>query len=195
MRFIQLTFLLFVSILLTGCPAAIIGGGALAIDTTMDRRTHGIILEDSNIELKAFTLIQKIEGDIHTNVTSYNGHVLVVGQVPNETIRNQIGSSIKLISNVKSIMNELTVGPVTSIAIRAQDTLITSNVKARFFKENKVSPFFIKIVTENKTVYLMGILTDEEAKEAETIAKNASQVNKVVKLFEIIPDKKSSTSQ
>jgi osmotically-inducible protein OsmY len=178
-----------------GCPAAIIGGGAIAIDTTADRRTHGIILEDSNIELKAFTLIQKIEGDIHTNVTSYNGHVLVVGQVPNKTIRNQIDSSIKSIANVKSITNELTIGPASSIANRAQDALITSNVKARFFKENKVSPFFVKIVTENKTVYLMGILTDEEAKEAETIAKNTSQVNKVVKLFEIILSKKSPASQ
>ncbi len=195
MRLLQLIFLLLVTILLTGCPAAIIGGGAVAIDTTADRRTHGIILEDSNIELKAFAVIQKIEVDIHTNVTSYNGHVLVVGQVPNETIKNQIGSSIKSLNNVKSLTNELTIGPVASIGTRAQDTLITSNVKARFFKENKVSPFFVKIVTENKTVYLMGILTDEEAKEAETIAKNTSQVNKVVKLFEIIPGKKSSASQ
>lgn len=190
MKLTQLIFLFLVTALLVGCPAAIIGGGAVAIDTTADRRTHGIILEDSNIELKAFALIQKIEGDIHTNVTSYNGHVLVVGQVPNEGIKNQIGSSIKSLHNVKSLANELTIGPVSSISSRAQDTLITSNVKARFFRENKVSPFFVKVVTENKTVYLMGILTEEEAKEAETITKNTSQVDKVVKLFEIIPSKK-----
>jgi osmotically-inducible protein OsmY len=113
-----------------------------------------------------------------------------VGQVPNEGIKNQIGSSINSLPNVKSLTNELTVGPVASIATRAQDTLITSNVKARFFKENKVSPFFVKVVTEYKTVYLMGILTEAEAMEAETIAKNTSQVGKVIKLFEIIPSKK-----
>jgi osmotically-inducible protein OsmY len=175
--------------MLTGCPALIIGGGAVAIDTAADRRTHGIILEDSNIELKAFTLIQKIEGDIHTNVTSYNGHVLVVGQVSSEAIKNKIGSSIKSINNVKSVANELNIGPVSSISTRAEDTLITSNVKARFFKENQVSPFFVKVVTENKTVYLMGILTEEEARQAETIAKNTSRVNQVVKLFEIIHSK------
>jgi len=89
-KFIQLIFLFFVTTLLAGCPAAIIGGGAVAIDTTADRRTHGIILEDSNIEFKAFSLIQKIEGDIHTNVTSYNGHVLILGQAPNESIKKQI---------------------------------------------------------------------------------------------------------
>ena len=176
----------FALLFLTGCPAAIIGSGAIAIDTTADRRTHGIILEDSNIEFKAFSLIQKIEGDMHTNVTSYNGHVLIVGQVPTELVKIKIGKSIQSLANVKSITNELTIGPAISISGRAQDTLITSNVKARFFKENKVSPFFVKVVTENKIVYLMGLLTEHEAREAEAIAKNTSQVNKVVKLFEII---------
>ena len=184
MRLIRFFLLLATVLTLSGCPAAIIGSGAVAIDTTADRRTHGIILEDSNIELKSFTLIQKIEGDIHTNVTSYNGHVLIVGQVPSEAIKSKINTSIKEIANVKSLTNELTIGPVSSLSTRAQDTLITSNVKARFFKENKVPPFYVKVVTENKIVYLMGILTEEESREAETIARNTSQVTKVVKLFE-----------
>jgi osmotically-inducible protein OsmY len=67
--------------------------------------------------------------------------------------------------------------------------LITSNVKARFFKENKVPPFYVKVVTEDKVVYLMGILTEAEAQEAENITKNTSQVTKVVKLFELISPK------
>jgi osmotically-inducible protein OsmY len=86
-RLIPLILLILGTFLLSGCAASIIGGGAVAIDTTADRRTHGIILEDSNIEFKAFSLIQKIEGDIHTNVTSYNGHVLILGQAPNESIK------------------------------------------------------------------------------------------------------------
>ena len=179
----------FAFLFLTGCPAAIIGSGAVAIDTTADRRTPGIILEDSNIEFKAFSLIQKIEGDMHTNVTSYNGHVLIVGQVPTELVKIKIEKSIQSLANVKSITNELTIGPALSISGRAQDALITSNVKARFFKENKVSPFFVKVVTENKIVYLMGLLNEHEARDAEEIAKNTSQVNKVIKLYEIISRK------
>jgi len=83
-------------------------------------------------------------------------------------------------------MNDLTIGSVNSLSARAEDTLITSNVKARFFKENKVSPFYVKVVTENKVVYLMGILNEKEAKEAEEIAKNTYRVTKVVKVFEYI---------
>lgn len=186
LKHIKLLFISFVLLQLFGCPAAIIGGGAVGIDTAADRRTPGVILEDSNIELKAFAGIQKLEGDIHTNVTSYNGHVLVLGQVPSEEIKSKITDQIKALANVKSVMNDLTIGPVNSLAARSEDTLITSNVKARFFKENKVSPFYVKVVTENKVVYLMGILTDKEAKEAEEIAKNTSKVSKVVKVFEYI---------
>jgi osmotically-inducible protein OsmY len=93
---------------------------------------------------------------------------------------------VKEITNVKSVTNELTLDPIASISARAEDALITSSVKARFFKENKVSPFHVKVITENKVVYLMGILTEKEAEEAENIAKNTNKVTKVVKLFEYI---------
>ena len=186
LKYIKLLFVSFILLQLFGCPAAIIGGGAVGIDTVADRRTPGVILEDSNIELKAFANIQKLKGDIHTNVTSYNGHILVLGQVPNEEIKSTITDQIKALANVKSVMNELTIGPVNSLSARAEDTLITSNVKARFFRENKVSPFFVKVVTENKAVYLMGILNEKEAKEAEEIAKNTNKVTKVIKVFEYL---------
>ena len=173
LKHIKLFFISFVLLQLLGCPAAIIGGGAIGMDTMADRRTPGVILEDSNIELKAFAGIQKLQGDIHTNVTSYNAHVLVLGQVPSEEIKSTITAQIKALANVKSVMNELTIEPVNSLSARAEDTLITSSVKARFFKENKV-------------VYLMGLLNEKEAKEAEEIAKNTNKVTKVVKLFEYI---------
>ncbi len=186
LKHLKLFFISFVLLQLLGCPAAIIGGGAIGIDTMADRRTPGVILEDSNIQLKAFAGIQKLKGDIHTNVTSYNGHVLVLGQVPSEEIKSTITDQIKALANVKSVMNDLTIGPMNSLSERVEDTLITSNVKARFFKENKVSPFYVKVVTENKVVYLLGILNEKEAKEAEEIAQNTNRVIKVVKVFEYI---------
>jgi len=144
LKHIKLLFISFILLQLFGCPAAIIGGGAIGIDTAADRRTPGIITEDTTIELKAFGAIQNIKEEVST------------------------------------------VDAIASISSRAEDTLITSNVKARLFKENKVSPFHVKVITENKVVYLMGILNEKEAKEAEDIAKNTSKVTKVVKLFEYI---------
>lgn len=181
--------LLFISLIilqLLGCPAAIIGGGVIGIDTAVDRRTPGIITEDTTIELKAFGAIQNFKEEVSSSVVSYNGHVLIVGQVQNQEVKTNIENKVKEIANVKSVINELTVSPIASMSARAEDTLITSNVKARLFSENKVSPFHVKVITENKIVYLMGILTEKEAKEAEDIAKNSKKVAKVVKLFEYI---------
>jgi osmotically-inducible protein OsmY len=186
LKYIKLLFISFILLQLFGCPAAIIGGGAIGIDTAADRRTPGMIAEDTTIELKAFGAIQNIREEVSSSVISYNGHVLIVGQVQNQDIKTKIENKVKEITNVKSVYNELTIDPITSISSRAEDALITSNVKARLFKENKVSPFHVKVVTENKIVYLMGILNDKEAKEAEDIAKNTSKVAKVIKLFEYI---------
>ncbi len=47
LKHIKLFFISFVLLQLLGCPAAIIGGGAIGIDTVADRRTPGVILEVS----------------------------------------------------------------------------------------------------------------------------------------------------
>ena len=44
----------------------------------------------------------------------------------------------------------------------------------------------IKVVTENSTVYLMGLITREMATTAADIARNTSGVERVVKIFEYI---------
>jgi len=186
LKHIKLLFVLFILLQLFGCPVAIVGGGLGGMEVAADRRTSGTMLEDQNIELKAIIKMQKIEEKFNTNIVSYNENVLLLGQVPNQELKQKIENEIKSIANVKSVTNELIIGPISSASRRAEDTLITSNVIARFFKENKFSPFNIKVVTEDKVVYLMGIVSEKEAKEAEDITKNTSKVTKVVKLFEYL---------
>jgi len=60
LKHIKLLFISFILLQLMGCPAAIIGGGAIGIDTAADRRTPGIITEDTTIELKAFARLKKL---------------------------------------------------------------------------------------------------------------------------------------
>jgi osmotically-inducible protein OsmY len=91
------------------------------------------------------------------------------------------------IENVKSITNELTVGPKTSIGSRTNDSYLTSKVKAQFVSENRFQANYVKVVTENSVVYLMGYVTQKEANDAVEIARNTSGVARVVKVFEYIP--------
>jgi osmotically-inducible protein OsmY len=53
--------------------------------------------------------------------------------------------------------------------------------------ENKFPANYVKVVTENSVVYLIGIVTQAEADAAAEIARNTSGVTKVVKVFEYTP--------
>lgn len=152
-----------------------------------DRRTSGMFIEDEGIELKSARRIHQQFGDkVHINVTSYNRMVLLSGEAPTETIKTDIGRLVMGVDNVRRIFNEIAVAGNTSLASRSNDTLLTSKVKARFLAERKFQINHVKIVTENEVVYLLGVVTRQEADSAAQIASSTSGVKKVVKVFEYL---------
>ncbi len=172
---------------LAGCVPVVLGGAAAGGAVAADRRTSGIYVEDENIELKA---VKKMESNLgenaHVNVTSYNRNVLLTGEVPDEAAKTKADSLLKEIENIRAVTNEITVGPKTSISSRSNDTYITSKIKTKFVTENKFPANYVKIVTENSVVYLIGLVNTTEADAATEIARNTDGVTKVVKVFEYI---------
>ncbi len=172
---------------LSGCFTAVVGGAAAGGLMITDRRTSGIYIEDQNIELKVGKrMYDYMEKAAHVNTTSFNRVVLLTGEVPSESQRQQAETLTREISNVREIHNALTVGPASSLSDRGQDAFVTSKVKTRFISEGKFSSNAFKVVTEAGTVYLMGIVTEQEATEAVEIARTTEGVAKVVKVFEYI---------
>ena len=121
---------------------------------------------------------------VHLNVTSYDGKVLLTGEVPTPAIRDEIGKIATSQEYVRSVTNELLVGPETLIAARTQDTYITSKVKARLIEAKKFDANNVKVVTERRVVYLMGLVSPTEGDAAAEVAAKTSDVARVVKLFE-----------
>ena len=152
-----------------------------------DRRTSGMFIEDEGIELKGARRIHQQYGDhVHINVTSYNRIVLLSGEVPTAAIRADVEKLMMGVENVRKIYNELVIAANTTLASRSNDTLITSKVKARFLAERKFQINHIKIVTENEVVFLLGVVTRQEADNAAQIASSTASVKKVVKAFEYL---------
>lgn len=170
---------------LQGCfPVAAVGVGAVAASAN-DRRTSGTQIEDEGIELRASNRISERWGDkVHINITSFNRTVLVTGEVPNAETKAAIEQVVTSVANVRGVTNEIAVAGGTSLSSRTNDSFITSKVKARFVDANSFNPFHVKVVTENATVYLMGIVTEAEAKAATDVARTTGGVRKVVRLFE-----------
>lgn len=172
--------------LLAACAPAVVavGAGAAALVVT-DRRSTGAQADDQTIEFKVLTEAgTKWGGDVHLNVTSYNGNVLLSGEVPTPEVRNEILQMTKRTDRVRTVYDEIVVGPNTDLGARTNDTYLTSAVKTRFVEAQKFSATHVKVVTERRVVYLMGIVNREEGSAAAQIAATTSGVARVVKLFE-----------
>ena len=172
---------------LAACVPLVIGGAAAGGAVAADRRSSGFFVEDQGIELKA---IKKMETNLgeeaHVNVTSYNRNVLLTGEVPDAERLAKAESLMKEIANIRSVTNEIVVAPKSSIGSRSNDSYITSKIKGKFLTENKFPANYVKVVTENGVVYLLGLVNQAEADAAVEIARNTDGVSKVVKLFELI---------
>lgn len=184
-----LTLLLATLPFLAGCfgAAAVgVGAGALAY---ADRRPIETQTVDEGIELRAQARIGERFGDrVHVNVTSYNRTVLLTGEAPDAATRAEVEKIVAGVPNVKAISNEIAIAGPSSLASRANDTYITSKVKARFIDANQFAANHVKVVTEDAVVYLMGLVTEREAAAAVEIARTTGGVKKVVRVFEIISE-------
>ena len=91
-------------------------------------------------------------------------------------------------SGVNNVVNELEVGPNSTISTRSSDTVITTRVKSALIDAKDVQASAIKVVTDRGNVYLMGRVTEREATRAAEIARAQPSVLKVVRVFEILTE-------
>jgi osmotically-inducible protein OsmY len=176
---------------LGGC-AAVVAGGVIAGTALVasDRRTSGSQLNDEGIEIRANNRLKEKFGERgNFSVTSYNGRVLLTGEVAGNSDKLAAEQLVFQIENVKLVVNELTVaGSTSTLQERSNDTLITTRVKTGLIEAQDIPSNAFKVVTERGVVYLMGRVTQREAERGTEIARSVRGVVKVVRSFEIISD-------
>ena len=174
---------------LGACAPLMIAGVAGTAMVASDRRTSGAQLEDEAIELRAQARIRDNLGErVHVNVTSFNRQVLLTGEVTAEKDRLAVLQLVERIENVKAVVNELSVTPLSTLSERSNDLLIVAKVKASYVDSRDLFANAFKVVAERGTVYLMGRVTLREANSATQVTRKVGGVNKVVRLFEIISE-------
>ncbi|PWD86714.1 BON domain-containing protein [Ignatzschineria cameli] len=181
----------FVMLLSACVPALIAGGvGATAVGVN-DRRTAGQIVEDNAITVKVQNMISELPDRMHAHISilSYNGKVLILGEVPNHKLGLEVEEAVRKTEHVKSVYNELIVAPEASLASIAADSMITAKVKTALTTDIKLKGFNagnVKVMTSRRKVYLMGIVNEAEAREAIEIARHVAGVEEVVPFFDIV---------
>ena len=180
-------FVLLASLQLSACGVIAVGGVAAGASVMADRRTPGVQAIDRGIELEANAVLAKKFGDnAHINVTSFNQKVLLTGEAKDADIKSAAGDYVKSMKNARTVFNELNIGPNSSYTARANDAYLESKIKTQMIFTEKLPSNSMAIIAEGTSVYLMGILTQNEADMAKKIASNTNGVKDVYVYFDII---------
>ena len=182
------------AILISGCVgipiAGLVGGSAIAIDLSRDNRSVGTYLNDNVLEAKISNEIRSdamlSSSQIHVSPTIINGVILLTGEAPNRTQIDRILDIAKSFKNTRKVINRIELAGKSTLASRANDSWITMEVKTALFNSDKVDHLRIKVVTERAHVYLMGLVSTEEADAAAQAARSINGVARVVKVFEYL---------
>jgi osmotically-inducible protein OsmY len=172
---------------LQGCPLLIVGaagGGALV---ATDRRSVGTQTEDREIQIKAkLQLSNGLPDSAHLNVAVVHNNVLLTGEVPDDVAKRHAEEMVRGIENVKNVIDETAVSPPSSFGSRSNDAYLEGRVKTALIAEKDISANDFKVVSERATIYLMGLVTEQEGAQGALVASQVPGVMRVVKVFRYI---------
>lgn len=179
-KLITLSYCLF----LTGCVAAVAVGAAAGM-AVYDKRSMSTIERDARIfyQVRKNIIQNPAFADARVNVTSFNRVVLLTGEVPSASIKVKAEKIARQTPDVYRVYNELTVDQPIPYSRIAKDNLINTEVRSKMLAKDGLQSGSIRIVTEDGVVYLMGIVTVEQANAAVDVARRVEGVDKVVKVF------------
>ena len=183
------TLYIALSLLLSGCGSMLATFESNTIQNDPGERTMAQQLADESIETKSIVNIHAANeafDNAHLVVVSYNGYVLLAGQVISEQLKTQATEVVRQIRGVRRIYNELEVASPSSGMTRTSDTWITTKVKSWLLGDTSTEGLRVKVVTEDGVVFLMGMVTAEEADRIAAAAADIGGVQRVVRLFELV---------
>ena len=179
---------LFAAITLSGCVTALVAGVVVAtVDIIHDRRTVGEYIDDSAIEITSRNILlsnAEYRKAAHVKTQSWNGILLLTGEIDDETLKPELVSKLSSIKGVRQVVDETTITGKTKLWTRTNDVWISSKVKSRLVLKTGLKANRVKVVTTRGSVYLMGIVTRDEANKATELTQTVRGVKRVVKVFE-----------
>ncbi len=146
-------------------------------------------LDDERNETLALKNIRAAHPDLkdaHINVNSFKGYVLISGQISSEAHIELATEVVNRMRNVKQVHNELVVAGPTSIISRTNDSFLSTKVRAQLASSTDLQSNRLMVVTENGVVYLMGVVTRQEANLAVEETRQVYGIQKIVKVFDYL---------
>ena len=190
---LRVGILFFIVSLTSGCLMTQYTAGTLAVvDIANDRVSAGVLFDDTRLEL---TLLGKIHNDeeinkqSHISVNIKNGVILLTGESPRREITERILTLARTFEHTRQIVNQIATIKISDNKSRARDLWLLGRVKWTLVTsddfDEKVQAN-TSVIVERGIVYLMGIVTREEARVATDIIRKVPMVKKIIRVFEYL---------
>jgi osmotically-inducible protein OsmY len=183
--------IIFVAFMQTGCALITVGTvGAAATVSATDRRTVGTQIDDKTTQSRVRSAINNIplvKDNAAITVDVYNGQVLLTGQAPMQTMIIEVEKTATAVQNVIKVHNQVRLGSPIPATSTMNDVWLASKIKTVMLTDEKIPLFKLVLVVEDSEVFIMGLLTKEEAAAAVDAARNVEGVSKVIRVMELIP--------
>ncbi|KGK13328.1 BON domain-containing protein [Vibrio navarrensis] len=183
---LRYSLLLLSTLMLSGCAGLFIAGAATTANIVTDTRTTKEIWQDNNIEFEIAAIGNKAPyvGNVRIVASSYNGTVVLMGQAYSAEERASFESQARNVKGVNVLHNQVRVKTPLGVSEISNDSWITTKVKSALLAESELNGVKVKVITEDKEVFLFGYVTEAQAKKATEIARNISGVKQVIRAFE-----------
>ena len=183
-------FFILLSCITSGCSQLVVAtSGKRIADQNHGKRTLGSFIEDQSIKNKALINLKNIDPEqnkSHLQITSYNGTVLITGQTTSSKSKHKAKEIVKEIRHVERVYNALEISGPSSFLVRLNDSWLTLKVKLALMLDKDTPSSRVKIVTENSSTYLMGLLNQQEESAVISRMRQIRGIQKIFKLTEHI---------
>ncbi len=179
---------------LSAClPAAFVAGAAASGAVVTDGRDMKTQLEDKTMAHRVRTALhlnKHLDQETSISVSTFNRVVLLTGTAPTQELKELASKITYSVKKVKRVHNEVVIGDNSTIKDAAHDAWLTTKIKSSLLAERGLNSAQIKVVTDNNTAYLMGLVSREQADLATNVTRHVPGIVKVVKLFEYTAERK-----
>jgi len=193
-KFPRIALLLVLSApMLHGCLLAV-GGAAVVVGSEVahDRRDTTTQLSDHTIAFNASDAIDKdhdlVANDNYVKVVAFNGTLLLCGEVHTAELKQRAAAKVANLEGVVRVVNEINVvDEPQGFWRRREDNAMSARVKAALLDVTDLpgfDPTRVNVTAVHGVIYLMGLVSHEEADASVEVVRNISGVDKVVKVFE-----------
>lgn len=191
----RLFLVLPLSVMLWGCSTTPLTNnsnyGVPALNRTIPERMidegikHTVIRNLSNVK----GLENMDQQSIRVVVDSFQGQVLLTGEIPSEDIKGQITQMVSSMKDVKKVHNYLVATPTAkSPSHTAQENFLKSKVLARLVANRVATSPQYKIIVRSDVVYVIGHVNPIQQNHIIEASKATMGIAQVVLLATLVND-------